>query len=141
VIVLVPLADRLMLRLAGEADSEKSGTAGALTVSVMLVARVSVPDVPVTVNVTVPVAALLAAVSVRVLAEVGLGGLKLAVTPEGRPEIDKFTLPLKPLIGFTVMVLLPMVPCVIPSDAGVADRVKSGTVVFHTSVMGETLAL
>ena len=139
--MLVPLADRLMLRLAGEADSEKSGTAGALTVSVMLVVRVSVPDVPITVNVTVPVAALLAAVSVRVLAEVALGGLKLAVTPEGRPEIDKFTLPLKPLIGFTVMVLLPMVPCVIPSDAGVADRVKSGTVVFHTSVMGETLAL
>ena len=109
-IVLVPLVDRLRLRLVGEADSEKSGTAGAFTVSVRLVVRVSVPEVPLTVNVTVPVAALPAAVSVRVLAEVALGGLKLAVTPEGRPEIDKFTLPLKPLIGFTAMVLLPMVP-------------------------------
>src|SRR5262249_55008523 len=83
VIVLAPHADRLMVRVAGEADSEKSGTAGALTVSVMVVVRVSVPDVPLMVNVTVPVAAALPTVSVKVLAEVAADGLKFAVTPEG----------------------------------------------------------
>lgn len=141
VMVLLPLADLLMLRLAGEADNEKSGLAGALTVSVMVVVRVNVPDVPLTVSVTVPVAAALPAVSVKVLAEVALDGLKLAVTPEGRPEIERLTVPLKPLIGFTLMVLVPMVPWVNVSEAGEADKLKSGTVVFHTSVIGETFAL
>jgi hypothetical protein len=141
VMVLLPLADLLMLRLVGEAESEKSGTTGALTVSVMVVVRVNVPDVPLMVSVTVPVAAALPALSVKVLAEVALVGLKLAVTPEGRPEIDRLTVPLKPLIGFTLMVLVPMVPCVNVSEAGEADKLKSGVVVFHTSVIGETFAL
>src|SRR5215470_3209725 len=141
VMVVVTLFPRPAGRLAGEADRLKSGTTGALTVRVSVVVRVRVPEVPVTVSVKVPVAAALPAVTVSVLAEVALVGLKFAVTPEGRPEIDRFTVPLKPLTGLTLMVLVPMLPCVMVSELGEADRVKSGTVVFQTSVIGETLAL
>ena len=55
------------------------------------------PDVPVMVNVTVPVAAPLPAVRVNVLVPAVLLGLKEAVTPLGMPDADKLTLPLKPL--------------------------------------------
>ena len=110
VIVVMTLFPRPIAKLAGEADRLKSGTTGALTVRVRVVVRVRVPEVPVTVSVTVPVAAALPAVSVSVLAEVALVGLKFAVTPEGRPEIDRFTVPLKPLTGFTLMVLVPIRP-------------------------------
>ena len=110
VIVVMTLFPRPTAKLAGEADRLKSGTTGALTVRVRVVVRVRVPEVPVTVSVTVPVAAALPAVSVSVLAEVALVGLKFAVTPEGRPEIDRFTVPLKPLTGFTLMVLVPILP-------------------------------
>ena len=141
VIVLVTLRPRRTLKLTGDADSVKSGTTGALTVRVSVVVRVRVPDVPVTVSVTVPVAAVPEAVSVNVLEEVAPAGLKFAVTPEGRPAIERFTVPLKLLMGFTVMVLVPVSPCARVNELGEADRVKSGVVVFQTSVMGETLAL
>jgi hypothetical protein len=67
-------------------------------------------DAPETVTVTVPVAAVLAAVSVNVLVLAVLPGLKDAVTPLGRPDADKLTLPLKPPSGVTMMVLVPLVP-------------------------------
>ena len=138
VTVLVPVFPCVMVKELGEAESEKSGA--AFTVRVIVVVWVSVPETPVTVSVTVPVAAVLLAVRVSVLAEVALVGLKLAVTPEGSPLTERFTDPLKPFNGFTVMVLVPIFPCVMASELGDADRVKSGFVVFQTSVMGETLA-
>jgi hypothetical protein len=54
------------------------------------------PDVPVTVTVTVPVAAMLLAASVNVLVVAVVAGLNDAVTPLGRPDADKVTLPLNP---------------------------------------------
>jgi len=60
------------------------------------VAFVKLPEVPVMVTVTVPVEAVLLAVSVKVLVLVVLLGLNDAVTPLGRPDADKLTLPLKP---------------------------------------------
>ena len=81
------------------------------------------PDVPVMVAVTVPVAAVLLAVSVNVLVLAVLLGLNEAVTPLGRPEADKLTLPLKPFCGLTVMVLAPLAPCAIVKLVGDAERV------------------
>jgi hypothetical protein len=78
------------------------------------------------VTVTVPVVAVPLAVSVNVLLlvveVVGLG-LNAAVTPLGRAEADKLTLPLKPVCGVTVIVLWPLPPCVIVTLLGDAESV------------------
>ena len=95
VIVLVPFAPCVIAKLLGDAEIVKFG--GAVTVSEIVVVFDKLPEVPVTVTVTVPVAAVLLAVSVNVLVLVVLPGLNEAVTPIGRPEADKLTLPLKPL--------------------------------------------
>jgi hypothetical protein len=75
------------------------------------------------VTVTVPVVAALLAVSVSVLDVVVGLGLNDAVTPLGRPEADKLTLPLKPFCGVTLIVLAPLPPCVIVKLVGDAERV------------------
>jgi hypothetical protein len=62
------------------------------------------------VTVDVPVAAVTPTVSVKELVVVAEGGLKEAVTPLGKPDADKLTLPLKPFSGATVMVLEPLNP-------------------------------
>jgi len=89
-----------------------------------VVVFVKLPDEPVTVTVTVPVTAALLAVSVNVLVLVVLLGLNEAVTPLGRPDADKLTLPLKPFCGLTVMVLVPLAPCVMLRLLGDVERVK-----------------
>ena len=62
------------------------------------------------VTVDVPVVAVLLAVRVNELVVVAEAGLKEAVTPVGRPDADKLTLPVKPLWGVTLMVLEPLAP-------------------------------
>jgi hypothetical protein len=87
---------------------------------------VKVPDVPVMVTVDVPVVAVALAVSVNVLVLVVLVvllGLKEAVTPLGRPEADKLTLPVKPFCGVTVIVLVPLLPCTRVTPFGKAESV------------------
>jgi hypothetical protein len=78
-----------------------------------VVVFVKLPDEPVIVTETVPVAAVLLAVSVNVLVLAVLLGLNDAVTPLGRPDADKLTLALKPFCGVTVMVLALLAPCAI----------------------------
>ena len=73
----------------------------------MVVVAVKFPEVPVTVIVTVPVAGVALAVSVSVLVLVAGLGLNAAVTPLGKPDADKVTLPVKPLAGVIVIVLVP----------------------------------
>lgn len=70
-----------------------------------------------------PVVAVLLAVSVRTLVDVVGLVPKLAVTPAGKPEADSETEPVNPFSGFTVIVLVPLLPCVTVSDAGDADSV------------------
>lgn len=89
---------------------------------------VKLPDVPWIVTETVPVAAVALAVKVSVLVVVAGLGLKFAVTPLGRPEADRVTLPLKPSCGVMVMVLVPLLPWVMVTLLGLADRRKSGPV-------------
>jgi hypothetical protein len=132
VMVLVPLAPRLIVTLVGDADSEKSGVAAAFTVRVIVVVCVRLPEVPVIVTVDVPVVAVLLAVKVTVLLVVVLPGLNDAVTPPGSPEADKLTLPVKPFTGLTVIVLVPLPPCVTDTLVGEADSEKSGVAVAFT---------
>ena len=81
-----------------------------LTVRETVVVWLRLPEVPVIVTVDVPVTAVALAVSVRELVVVAEAGLKDAVTPLGKPDADKLTLPLKPFWGATVMVLEPVDP-------------------------------
>ena len=97
-----------------------------LTVKLIVVVFVRLPLMPVTVTVAVPVVALVAADSVRVLVVVVLVGLNKAVTPEGNPEAERLTLPVKPLMGLTVIVLVPLVPWTIVKLLGEADSEKLG---------------
>ena len=103
-------------------------TTGPLPVTVRLnvVVEVKLPDVPVMVTVEVPMAAPASAVSVKVLVVVVGFGLNAAVTPLGRPEALKVTLPLNPFKGFTVMVLVPKLPRAMVRVLGDALRVKFG---------------
>ena len=121
VIVLVPVAPWVMLKLAGEAARLKLD--GTATVSETIAVPVKLPDVPVMVMGKVPVEAVLLAARVNVLLPVVAAGLKDAVTPLGRPDADRLTLPAKPFCGSTVIVLVPLVPCVMAKLAGDAERV------------------
>ena len=84
------------------------------------------PLVPVTATVDDPVVAVVEAVKVRVLVPVVEAGLKLAVTPAGKPLAASETLPLKPLAGLTVMVLVPDAPWATERLVGLADSEKFG---------------
>ena len=84
---------------------------------------VKAPDVPVMVTVDVPVVTVALEVSVNVLVPVVLLGLKEAVTPLGKPEADKLTLPVKPFCGATVIVLAPLLPCTRVTPFGKAESV------------------
>ena len=88
---------------------------------------VRLPDVPVTVTMTAPIAAVLLAVSVNVLVPAVPLGLNDAVTPLGRPDAERPTLPLKPFCGVTVMVLAALVPCAIVKLLGDVEREKFGS--------------
>ena len=122
VIVLEPLEPCVMVRLLGEAVSEKFG--GGLTVRESGVELDRLPDAPVIVTVAVPVVAVLVAVSVKVLVPVVRVGLNAAVTPEGKPDANRLTVPLKPLSALTVMVLVPLAPWTMVKLLGEADSVK-----------------
>src|SRR5215472_18337241 len=93
-------------------DQTEGRVGSTRTVRESVVLLVRAPDVPVIVTVTVPVVAVPLAVSISALVLAVLPGLNDGVTPAGKPEIDRVTLPLKPFTGFTVMVLVPAEPCV-----------------------------
>ena len=106
----------------------KLGFGACTTVSASVVVRVKVPEIPVIVKVALPVVAVALALSVIVLVFVAGLGLKDTVTPLGRLDADKLTLPMKPLCGEIVIRLVPFVPCIMLRLPGVANRAKSPAV-------------
>ena len=76
----------------------------------MVVVAITLPDVPVMVTIAVPVVAEPLAVSVSVLVPVVLVGLNDAVTPLGKPDAARLTLPVNPPWPLTVMVTVPPAP-------------------------------
>jgi hypothetical protein len=76
---------------------------------IVVVCGVKLPEVPVMTTVVAPVVAVLLAVRVKVLV-VGLVDVNEAVSPLGRPEAARVTLPAKPPVGFTVIVLGTLLP-------------------------------
>jgi hypothetical protein len=119
--VLAPFVPCVIVKLFGDAESVKFAAGAGLTVSEIVVAFDKLPEAPVMVTVAVPAVAVALAVSVNVLVVVAGFALNDAVTPLGKPEADKVTLPLKPFCGVTVSVLAPFVPCVIVKLLGDAE--------------------
>jgi len=126
VIVLVPLLPCATVTEVGDALRLKFGEAAEFTVSETVVVAVMVPDVPVMVTVAGPVVAVLLAVSVSVLVEVVGFVPKVAVTPLGRPDAARVTLPENPPTSVTVIVLVPLPPWVTVTLLGDAESVKLG---------------
>jgi hypothetical protein len=85
-----------------------------------------VPELPDRLTAKVPVVAVLAAVNVTRLVLVAGFVSNVAVTPLGKPDAVKFTLPLNPFTGLIVMVLIPEPPCRNDSVETDADNVKLG---------------
>lgn len=126
VMVLVPLPPCVTVMLLGDAVRLKSGVATGFTVRLSVVKLVKAPDVPLIVTATVPVVAVPLAVKVSKL-EVPAGfGLKAAVTPLGKPDAERVTLPLKPFCWVMVIVLVPLLPCVMVTLAGEGESAKLG---------------
>ena len=126
VIVLVPLVPCVTVTEVGDAAMVKLGVAVEFTVSARVVDAVKLPEVPVMVTVADPVVAVLLAVSVSTLVPVVGFVPNVAVTPLGRPDAANVTLPLNPFTSLTVMVLVPLPPCVMVRLLGESDRVKLG---------------
>src|SRR5712692_7325165 len=103
-----PLTEKVPLLKVAQPE----GSGPPVTVRVSVVVLLKLPEVPVMVTVAVPMVAVLPAVSVKVLVPVVLAGLKEAVTPLGRPEADKLTVPANPFWGVSVIVLVPLAPWV-----------------------------
>ena len=126
VIVLVPLAPWLTVTEVGEAAIVKFGVVVEFTVNASVVVAVRLPELPVIVTVAFPVVAVLLAVSVSTLVPVVGLVLNAAVTPLGRPDAARVTLPVNPFTSLTVIVLVPLPPCVIVRLLGESDSVKLG---------------
>ncbi len=112
--VLLPELPWATDKLPGEALTVKSGVAAAVMVRAIVVLWVMPPPVALTVTFTVPVVAVLLAVKVSVELPLpgatSVLGVKLAVTPEGRPEMDSEMAELKPPLTVVEIVLLPEAP-------------------------------
>lgn len=72
---------------------------------------VKLPEVPVMVTVKIPAVAVAVADRVKTLLAVTGFVPKVPLTPFGKPDAVKLTLPLKPLKGLIEMVVEPEVPC------------------------------
>jgi hypothetical protein len=83
---------------------------GAYRLKARAVVAVKLPAVPVMVSVLLPTLAVLLALSVSVLIFVVGFGVKLAVTPWGKPDTARFTLPLNPYAGITEREAVPDFP-------------------------------
>ena len=104
----------------------KFGVAAEFTVSATVVLAVRLPEVPVIVTVAAPVVAVALAVNVSTLVPVVGFVPNAAVTPLGRPDAARVTLPLNPPTSVTEIVLVPLPPCVTVTLLGEAESVKLG---------------
>ena len=87
----------------------------------------------------VPVVAVALAVNVTTLVDVVGLVANAAVTPAGRPEAERVTLPAKPPEGVTVIVLLTLLPWVTATLDGDAESEKFGVATAFT--VGRTVVV
>ncbi|HUX45995.1 MAG TPA: hypothetical protein VMV57_14700 [Terracidiphilus sp.] len=107
VTVLLAVEFAARLRLAFDAERLKLA---AVTVTSIVVLLEESPDFPFTFILYLPAAAVLLAVTTRELVLLVVAGLNVAVTPFGRSDAARLTLPLKPFCPSTMMVVMPALP-------------------------------
>lgn len=134
VTVLLPVAPCPMESVVGAALSLKLGWL-LVTVRLIVAEWLRFPLVPVTVIFVVPTAAVLDAVKLNVLFAAVDAGLKLAVTPAGKPLAESATVPVNPFNGPTVKVLVAVPPCATETLVGFALKEKSGFVPVTVKAM------
>jgi hypothetical protein len=116
------------LRLPAESVND-----GAPMARATVVVTVREPDLPVMITLYCPTAAALLATRVsKLLPTVGFGE-KDAVTPLGRPETARFTLPTNPKRGLTETEVEPEVPW--PTLKAFAESVKDGAPMVRAKVV------
>jgi hypothetical protein len=141
-IVLLPEPPCVTDKLVGAALRVKLGFAAAFTVRVTVVVCVTPPPLAEIVTWEVPVAAALLAEKVRV--ELPLPGapievgLKLAVTPAGRPEADREIAELNPPVTVVEIVPLPELPWDTDRLVGEALKLKLGAALPGLKTMSVT---
>lgn len=102
---------------------------------------VKLPDVPVMVGVKEPVAAVPVADRVKRLLVVAGFVSNVALTPFGKPDTARLTLPLKPLRALMEIVVEPEAPWRMATPAGDAERRKFGCVVDEGQLFTRLAAL
>ena len=102
---------------------------------------VKLPDVPVTVTVKVPVVATPIAERVKRLLVVAGFVPNVALTPPGKPDPVRLTLPLNPLRRLIEMVVELEAPCRIVTLDGEAEIRKLGCVVDEGQLLTRLAAL
>jgi hypothetical protein len=109
-IVIVSVA--LLPCVTGTVDAVGASTmlGATLTVSAIVVEAVKLPETPVIVIVAAPVVAVPPAVNVTTLVPVVGLVANAAVTPLGKPEADRVTLPVNPGAPVTVTVSVAVLP-------------------------------
>lgn len=107
VTVVYPPVPGVMIRAFGKTDSVKFG---CNVVSLIVVARTKLPDVPAIVIVAAPIAAESLTFSVNVLLEVAGLGLNVAVTPTGNLLALRVTFPSKPSSELMAIMPVPLLP-------------------------------
>jgi hypothetical protein len=110
VMVSVPLLPWVTDRVVADGASVKPDVVDELTVRENVVVAVVLPEVPVMVTVEAPVVAVALAVSVSTLLPVVGLVPNAAVTPLGRPDAARVTLPVNPPTSVTVMVSVAVLP-------------------------------
>lgn len=139
VIFVVPLSDRSMVRLVGDADRVKLPDAAAVTVRDTVVVCVMLSPVPAMVMVYVPVVVVEATVKVTTeLPEPGAAmGLvpKPTVTPVGWPLALKVMAESNPPETVVVTVEVPLLPRTTETELGEAEMEKLGDAAVPVSAL------
>jgi len=139
VILVVPLADRSMVKLVGDADRVKLPDTAAVTVSDTVVVCVILPPVPVMVMVYVPVVVVDATVKVATeLPEPGaaMGFVpKPTVTPVGWPVALNVMAESNPPETLVVIVDVPLLPRTTETEVGEAEMEKLGDAAVPVSAL------
>jgi len=110
--VIVSVAVLLCVTVTALAEGASVKLEAGLTVSAIAVDAVREPEVPVTVTVDVPAVAVLLAVNVSTLLPVVGLVPNAAVTPLGKPDAARVTLPVNPPTSVTAIVSVALLPWV-----------------------------